>query len=418
VQTHPHDQIPLVEDIYRQHYKTVLNFFSVHLSDRERCFDLSQEVFLRLLIVQTTGMIIKNPRSWLMRVASNVLIDCYRKRTREKDRHVDYAVEDVDTHLFHTDMFSRFIDNAQIHQNLVRTFGLLSPKACQLIYWREIEGLSPNAIAKWFGTTEGVVATQLSRARKQFRQAYLRYHFEGVLDPDEEILKHINVFDPFDPAMLPDEQLQAVTRRVRSYFDCAAATWDGYISDAYEWELAERIKTLLPWNDQMTVLDAGTGTGYMAFNVAPLVEKIIGIDHSVGMLKRAGEKASRYPQVKLLQGQADQLPIENHTVDVAMCHMLLHHTISPRQTLRELHRITRPGGFVVVVDADSHHHPWTLSEFGDVHYGIDRNTLHQQMIDLGLTSIHIEDVGISRSGASVGKSAIFTNFLAIARIPS
>lgn len=168
----------------------------------------------------------------------------------------------------------------------------------------------------------------------------------------------------------------------------------------------------------MTVLDAGTGTGYLAGMVAPLVENVIGVDCSPAMLTRAGEKMAQagYRYVSFKEGMAEQLPLATGSVDVAMCHMLLHHVVSPRTVLGELRRVVRPGGYVVIIDAHTHKHHWTPETFGDLHYGTDLRKVRQHMKSLQIKLLQAEDAGISHSGNFIGRAADFTNFLLIGQV--
>ena len=163
----------------------------------------------------------------------------------------------------------------------------------------------------------------------------------------------------------------------------------------------------------MTVLDAGTGTGYLAGMMAPLVGNVTGVDCTPAMLTRAGEKVAQagYQHVSFREGMAEQLPLATGSVDVAMCHMLLHHVVSPRTVLAELHRVVRPGGYMLIIDAHTHKHHWTPEAFGDLHYGTDLKKLQKHLKALRMNMLQVEDAGISHSGNFIGRAADFRNFL-------
>jgi len=85
-------------------------------------------------------------------------------------------------------------------------------------------------------------------------------------------------------------------------------------------------------------------------------------DNARKVLSRAvptGGRQDRFRQIGVwLSGAACvcadawQLPVEDETVDVAMCGFVLHHTnlLDRREILEEMARVTRPGGIVAVVD--------------------------------------------------------------------
>ncbi|MGH2562113.1 MAG: methyltransferase domain-containing protein, partial [Thermomicrobiales bacterium] len=309
------------------------------------------------------------------------------------------------------------LDHQELVARITATFRALPAKSRRLLYWREVEGLSPTTIAERLGTSPGVVATGLTRARARFRREYLRLHRAGVLDPTEEIFDDPTSLLACDPLTPAADMLGAVHSRVRTYFDQIAPSWESYVATAYETHLATRLGHLLPWRPGMRVLDVGTGTGYLARILAPSVGEVIGVDVSPGMLRQAGERSPvrDHPNLVLREGTAERLPVETGAGDVVLCHMLMHHVVSPRQVLRELRRVVRPGGALVIVDADRHDLPWTIAEFGDVHKGTDRRRLQRHLPLAGFAVERVEDAGISDSGATVGRPAVFTNFLLLGR---
>jgi ubiquinone/menaquinone biosynthesis C-methylase UbiE len=152
--------------------------------------------------------------------------------------------------------------------------------------------------------------------------------------------------------------------------------------------------------------------------MAPLVGNVIGVDCSPAMLARAGEKMAQegYRHVSFREGMAERLPLATGSVDVAMCHMLLHHVVSPRTVLGELRRVVRPGGHVLIIDAHTHKHNWTPEAFGDLHYGTDLKKLQKHVSALQLKTLLVEDAGISHSGNFIGRATDFTNFLLLGRV--
>ena len=67
--------------------------------------------------------------------------------------------------------------------------------------------------------------------------------------------------------------------------DRSASSWDAYVSRAYEAGLTAQLQHVLPWQKEMKVLDVGTGTGYLALTVAPMVGEVIGVDSVPSMLR-------------------------------------------------------------------------------------------------------------------------------------
>ena len=95
------------------------------------------------------------------------------------------------------------------------------------------------------------------------------------------------------------------------------------------------------------VLDVGAGTGVSTEELARSGAFAVGADLSIGML-RAG-RAVR-PEVPLLAGDALRLPFADATFDAVTISFALRNVVDTEAALRELARVTRPGGRLVVCE--------------------------------------------------------------------
>ena len=114
-------------------------------------------------------------------------------------------------------------------------------------------------------------------------------------------------------------------------------------------ELAERVRRLLgPFGGNESVVDVGSGTGSLAFALAPHVGEVVGVDTDAGYLDAARELAPA--NVRFVEGDATALPFEYGAFDIAATVRILHHVRRPELVVSELARVTRPGGRVFVAD--------------------------------------------------------------------
>jgi len=121
------------------------------------------------------------------------------------------------------------------------------------------------------------------------------------------------------------------------------------LQEARASDLAERVRRLLgPFTGTEAVLDAGCGTGALAFALAPHVAEVVGVDTREDYLE-AG-RASAPENVRLLDGDVMALPFGYASFDVACCHRVLHHVRRPELAVSELVRVTRPGGRIFIAD--------------------------------------------------------------------
>jgi demethylmenaquinone methyltransferase / 2-methoxy-6-polyprenyl-1,4-benzoquinol methylase len=95
------------------------------------------------------------------------------------------------------------------------------------------------------------------------------------------------------------------------------------------------------------VLDAGAGTGASTVEFIEEGAYAVGVDISLGMLA-AGRLAR--PAVPLLAGDALALPFRDAAFDAVTISFALRNVVDPRAALRELLRVTRPGGRLVICE--------------------------------------------------------------------
>jgi SAM-dependent methyltransferase len=97
-------------------------------------------------------------------------------------------------------------------------------------------------------------------------------------------------------------------------------------------------------------IDVGTGAGALAFALAPIVREVVGVDRVPELLDLARERAADRGNVTFVEGDAEHLPFDDGSFDLACTLRTLHHVPRPELVLAELVRVTRPGGRLLVVD--------------------------------------------------------------------
>ncbi|MBF9128613.1 demethylmenaquinone methyltransferase [Plantactinospora sp. S1510] len=95
------------------------------------------------------------------------------------------------------------------------------------------------------------------------------------------------------------------------------------------------------------VLDVGAGTGVSTADLATSGAYVVGLDLSLGML-RAGRRVR--PEVPLLAGDALRLPFPDESFDAVTISLALRNVVDTEAALREMARVTRPGGRLVVCE--------------------------------------------------------------------
>jgi ubiquinone/menaquinone biosynthesis C-methylase UbiE len=127
---------------------------------------------------------------------------------------------------------------------------------------------------------------------------------------------------------------------------------------SHRWRTAENsagylLPALVPGT---RLLDVGCGPGSVTIDLAARLEpgEVIGVDSSEAVVEIAREAAKEAGASNVTFEVADaySLPFEDDTFDVVHAHQVLQHLTDPIAALREMRRVTRPGGLVAVRDAD------------------------------------------------------------------
>jgi SAM-dependent methyltransferase len=104
------------------------------------------------------------------------------------------------------------------------------------------------------------------------------------------------------------------------------------------------------------VLEVGCGTGVFLPGLATLVGpagRVVGLDHAPAFLAQSRERlatADLAGRVELVEADAQHLPFDDATFDAAHCERVLMHVEDPAGAIREMQRVVRPGGRLVVAE--------------------------------------------------------------------
>lgn len=103
------------------------------------------------------------------------------------------------------------------------------------------------------------------------------------------------------------------------------------------------------------VLDLGSGAGNDAFvarSETGAEGKVIGIDFTPAMIQRARENAEklRYHNVEFRQGDIEDLPVSDNSVDVVVSNCVLNLVPDKAKVFSEIMRVLRPGGHFSISD--------------------------------------------------------------------
>jgi ubiquinone/menaquinone biosynthesis C-methylase UbiE len=151
--------------------------------------------------------------------------------------------------------------------------------------------------------------------------------------------------------MANDAADQDAHRKVQAQFGATAAAYSTSAGHADQTTL----KALVAFADPQptdTVLDIATGAGHTALAFAPHVEKVVAYDLTKAMLAETAKNAAQrdLTNVATKQGPAETLPFADAAFDIVTVRLASHHFADNAAAVREMARVTKLSGHVVVVD--------------------------------------------------------------------
>jgi len=132
---------------------------------------------------------------------------------------------------------------------------------------------------------------------------------------------------------------------VREEFDDWATRGKDKGMEQRHWHTAKHALARMPVESDDTVLDLGTGSGYIlrALRETRNIERGFGLDGSPEMLRNARSYTDD-PRIGFLQGDFDALPFATDSIEHVFSMEAFYYARDPRHTLEEIRRILRPGG--------------------------------------------------------------------------
>ena len=117
-------------------------------------------------------------------------------------------------------------------------------------------------------------------------------------------------------------------------------------------QVLTRVAALATPQPHWSVLDIATGTGHTAFALAPYVHSVVGTDLTPEMLAQAERlRVERsIDNVRFRPADVHHLPFEGETFDLVTCRRAAHHFSDIGRALREMHRVLRRSGRLVIDD--------------------------------------------------------------------
>lgn len=186
----------------------------------------------------------------------------------------------------------------------------------------------------------------------------------------------------------------------KAYFKEIAGQGDALRQGFFSDTAREKAYSVAELEGGKLAADVGAGTGYVTEGLIQKGLTVIAVDRSEEMLNQMKQKFNGLNTIDYRQGEAEKLPIDNNMVDYAMANMYLHHVEDPFIAIKEMVRILKPGGKLVLTDLDQHNYEFLKTEHHDRWMGFKRNDVEQWLLWSGLKNVTIECAGGNCCAAS------------------
>jgi ubiquinone/menaquinone biosynthesis C-methylase UbiE len=157
-----------------------------------------------------------------------------------------------------------------------------------------------------------------------------------------------------DGVLVVKEELEANNRVVRDFYDGPLWPkfrfweWLTFVCNGGERRARNKVLRHLPQQAGLRLLDVAIGDG-VYLDWLPRDWRVVGIDISPAQLaacrRRAGDR-----ELPLALGEAEQLPFRDHRFDAVLSIGGFNYFNDPEGALREMARVVRPGGTIVISD--------------------------------------------------------------------
>jgi len=179
----------------------------------------------------------------------------------------------------------------------------------------------------------------------------------------------------------------------KKYFDEVAHQWEKMRESFFSEAVRNKAFSIAAVQEGKIAADIGAGTGFVTEGLIQKGLQVIAVDQSEAMMEEMRKKFAGVEGIDYRLGEAEKLPIPEETVDYAFANMYLHHVEFPLKAIKEMVRILKPGGKLVITDMDEHTFEFLRQEHHDRWRGFKREDIKQWFEEAGLKNVLVDCAG-------------------------
>ena len=178
----------------------------------------------------------------------------------------------------------------------------------------------------------------------------------------------------------------------KQFFNQVAGEWDEMRARFYSENVREKAFDIAGVQPGQLAADLGAGTGFVTEGLLRRGLTVIAVDQSTQMLQKMKNKFAGRDEVQYLKGEAEKLPLPDEAVEYVFANMYLHHVETPLRAIKEMARILKPEGRLMITDVEEHTFEFLKLEHHDRWLGFKRDDLTEWLTAAGLGNVSVEDI--------------------------
>lgn len=136
--------------------------------------------------------------------------------------------------------------------------------------------------------------------------------------------------------------------KTKQHFDNTAQNYNDSEDGRFVEPMYDAIVEEIQKSPSGKILDVGCGNGNLFMILPEDKYEMFGIDFSENMILESKHNCGKRASFSV--ADAERLPFDDNTFDIVVCNASFHHYIHPDEVLREMHRVLRDGGKLLIGD--------------------------------------------------------------------